>query len=176
VTARHGVGVLCLAFYGAHAAYYAVQARPLVNMLWMCHLASVLIAAGLLARVPSLNAVGVLWLLIGLPLWFLDLARGGAFHPTSTLTHVGGLAAGLWGARRLGFPAGAWWRAVLGMIALLLLSRAVTPPAENVNLAFAVWTGWEAVFPSHPLYVLALLVTSAGLFAAATPLLRRLAS
>jgi hypothetical protein len=35
----------------------------------------------------------------------------------------------------------------------MLLTRFVTPAADNVNLAFRVQGGWENVFPSYPLYL-----------------------
>jgi hypothetical protein len=32
------------------------------------------------------------------------------------------------------------------------LSRFITPPAANVNLAFSVYTGWERYFPTYRTY------------------------
>jgi len=165
---------LCFLFYGAHAAWYAAHGRPLANLLWACHLGTLLVGGGLLFSSAATNAVGVLWLCLGIPLWILDLRAGGELVPTSILTHLGGLAIGAWGVRRLGFPAYAALPAVAGLLALNLVSRQVTPPAENVNLAFAVWHGWEGYFPSHPLYIATLLAGSAVAFALLTPVLRRL--
>jgi hypothetical protein len=54
-------------------------------------------------------------------------------------------------------PRHAWWQAVLAFLALQQVCRWLTPPAANINLAFAVWQGWEARFPSYPAY-LAMLV------------------
>ena len=165
---------LCFLFYGAHAAWYAVHGRTLANMLWACHLGALLVGGGLLLSSATMNAVGLLWLCLGLPLWILDLVSGGELVPTSLLTHFGGLALGAWGVRRLGFPSYAALPAVAGLLVLNLVSRLVTPPAENVNLAFAVWRGWEGYFPSHPLYIAMLLAGSGVAFALLTPALRRL--
>ena len=68
-------------------------------------------------------------------------------------------------------------RLVLGglVLSLLLLSRLVTPPAANVNLAHQVWAGWEDLFPSYAVYFAVLLAGSAVLYAAIEALLRRLA-
>lgn len=164
----------CFLFYGCHAAWYAAHGRTLANMLWACHLGVLLVGAGVLLAFPTLNAVGVLWLCLGLPLWVLDVVSGGELVPTSLLTHLGGLMVGTWGVRRLGFPVYAAAPAVAGLLGLNLLSRLTTPPAENVNLAFAVWRGWEGYFPSHTVYIAVLLAASAAAFAVLTPALRRL--
>jgi hypothetical protein len=165
---------LCLFFYCGHAAWYAAHGQTLENMLWACHLGALLVGAGLLFTAPTLNAVGVLWLLLGVPLWLLDLLDGGELVPTSILTHFGGLALGLWGVRRLGFPPMAALPAAVGLYILNRLSWLLTAPAENVNLAFTVWPGWEHYFPSHRLYLATLLLLSAVVFGLLTPLLRRL--
>ena len=65
---------------------------------------------------------------------------------------------GLWGARRLGLAQGSWWRALAGLMGLQALTRLTAPAEGNVNLAFALWPGSEAVFPSYATYWLALLV------------------
>lgn len=172
--ARRAAAALCFLFYGAHAAYYATHGQSLANMLWACHLATLMIGIGLLSGVAWLNAVGLLWLCLGLPVWLLDITNGGRFLPTSTLTHVGGLIVGFWGLRQLGSPPPAGWLAAAGLLAVHLLSRAVTPPAENVNLAFAMWRGADRYFSSHTVYVSTLLAVSTATFAALNPLLRKL--
>ena len=84
-------------------------------------------------------AVGVCWVLFGLPIWLLDLATGGTLNPTSVFTHVGGPAVGILALRRLGWPAGVWWKASIAEAALLLLTRLVAPPERNINLVFAAF-------------------------------------
>ena len=105
---------------------------------------------------PVVVAVGVLWLLVGLPLWLLELAGGGEFIPTSLLTHVLGLVVGLVGVWRLGMPEGAWWKATLALLVLNQLCRWVTPVKANVNVAFAIHPGWDRWFSSHLAYILTL--------------------
>lgn len=155
------LGLLCLFAYAVHGWHY-VQRRQEANLLWFCHLAALAVGLGLLLRAPTLSAVGFLWLCVGTPLWLLDLASGGEVSVGSILTHGAGLGAGAFGLRRLGLPSGAWWKALVALVAVHALTRVVTPPAENVNLAFAVWTGWEPWFPSHLAYI-ALLTTVSGL-------------
>jgi hypothetical protein len=153
------IGLLGVAFYVGHAAYYLHAGLP-QNLLWGCHIASLLIAAGWILRSPATNGVGVLWLVYGVPMWLLFLATGGEFLPTTLLTHVGGTALGLWGLRWLGLPRGTWWKATAGLVALALLTRAIAPAEDNVNLAFAVQAGWEDSFRSFAVY--AALVNGGG--------------
>jgi len=49
------------------------------------------------------------------------------------------------------------WRWVLQQ-----LCRFTTPPQANVNLAHAVWSGWEEVFPSTIVYQIMLLAIGAA--------------
>lgn len=154
------LGGAALGCYMIHGAYQLYDGRP-EDLLWACHLAAALIGAGLLAASPAVNAVGTLWLCAGVPLWLLDLAGGAPFYPTSCLTHLVGLAIGLYACTRLGVPRGAWWMALAGLLALIGLSRALTPARANVNVAFAIYPGWETYFPSHPVYLMAMMLLAA---------------
>ncbi len=147
------LGALPVFFYAIHAGFWVVRGVP-ENALWTCHIASFLIGAGMIFLRPRLAAVGLLWVMMGLPLWILDLSAGGEFLPTSALTHVGAPATALFFFRRTAFPRGSWWRAVLVLGLLVLLTRLITPAEENVNLAHGIWKGWEGTFyHSHALYV-----------------------
>lgn len=167
------LGLLALALYGVVAGYKVYRGLS-EEMLWSCHLATAVIGVGLLAGWASWVTVGVLWLVIGVPLWLLDLAAGGEFTPPSVLTHVGGLAVGLVGLRQLGVPTGSWWKALLALAVLQQLCRWITPAPANVNVAFAVWAGWERWFPSFRVYLVFLFVVLGIVFFAAESLLRRL--
>jgi hypothetical protein len=90
-----------------------------IRALWACHVASLLAGLGILLRRSALVGVGVLWLLIGIPLWFVYLAIGEPFHPTSLLTHFGGFAVGCHGLRLLGMPRGLWLQSLVGLWVLL---------------------------------------------------------
>src|SRR3972149_3134011 len=90
------LGCLSLVFYAVHAGYHVFDGHP-ENGLWMCHVAAVLVGVGLIARSAAANAIGVLCLLVGLPLWVLDLVGGDRFLPTSLLADVGALVIGLAG-------------------------------------------------------------------------------
>ncbi len=109
------------------------------SALWACHLASLLVGAGILLRRAGFVAIGVLWLLVGIPMWFVYLSIGGPFRPASALTHLGGLAVGCLGLAAFGMPRQMWWKAMAGLLILLGVSRWVSPPALNVNLSFHVY-------------------------------------
>lgn len=142
------LGVLALCYFALHAANYARQGR-VHEVLWNCTLSNAVIGLGLLclARLPV--AIGVTWLCMGNLAWLADVLFGGEFFVTSLFTHVGGLVVGVLGVAELGWPKAAWLWATLGMLALQQLSRLVTPPAANVNLAFSIYSGWEKVYPSY---------------------------
>jgi hypothetical protein len=141
----------------AHAVVLARNGLPeLWHLLWSCHLATATLALGLLFGWRSLAWAGFLFhLAIGLPSWLVAVVttKGtfGAVHldalllVTSIAVHLLPLVAGfaIFGIARppRAAIAGAWAIQVLP----ILISRAVTPPALNVNLAFAPWpaaAGW----------------------------------
>ena len=103
---RRMLAVAAVMFYVIHAFVHLRRGEP-YDLLWGCHLAVLLVAAGLWLRNATSNAVGLLWSCFGLPIWLIDTFTGGEFMPTATLTHVGGLAIGIAGVRLLGFPRGA---------------------------------------------------------------------
>jgi hypothetical protein len=158
------LGLFGVLAYGVHAAHY-VPRRQEENLLWFCHLAALGIGIALLVRSPTLNAIGLLWLTVGTPCWFLYLAGGGPLLVGAALTHSA-LLVSIFGVRQLGWPRDAWWKALLALAGVFGLTRLVTPPAANVNLAFAIWPGWERFFPSHPAYLLFLTAVSAVVFLA----------
>jgi hypothetical protein len=169
--AHVAAGLLAIFFYVVRAGLYLAAGEP-QNMLWSCHMACLFVGFGLLRPSAALNAIGLLWAIIGLPLWLLDIATGGRFVSASLLTHFGALALGGLGVRMLGWPEGMWWKAILPLAGLQGVTRVVCPPDGNVNLAFAVWPGWERHFPSHGLYLLFLYGLAAAVFFVTGLLLR----
>ncbi len=165
-------GLAALGCYAIHAGFHILSGRP-EEALWMCHLGAALVGIGLLRASATASGIGTLFLCMGTPLWVAYLAGGGEFYPTSCFPHLGGLAIGLYGVRRLGLPSGSWWKAVAALVVLILLCRLVTPPHANVNVAFAIYPGWEKVFPSHPVYLGTMIVLAAGYFIFFEYVLRR---
>jgi hypothetical protein len=176
LAALRAAGVAALGCYAVHATERVLSGWP-EDLLWACHLGTVLIGVGLVgfdrrAGAPLLM-IGLCWLAFGTPLWLLDVCSGGELVKTSLFTHVGGPLIGLYGARHVPAPRGMWWRASLALLALQGLCRLVTPPASNVNLSFAVASGWESMFPSFPLYAAMLTALGAASFWLCEALLRR---
>jgi hypothetical protein len=165
-------GFGALGCYAVHGGFHLLNGRP-AELLWMCHLGAAIVGVGLLRSSPTLNGIGTLFLCVGTPLWVMYLAGGGEFYPTSCLPHIGGLAIGLYGVRRLGLCAGVWWQAVLSLIALILICRLVTPPEANINVAFAVYPGLEKTFPSHLVYLATMMALAAAYFLICENALRR---
>jgi hypothetical protein len=178
------LGALAIAFYAIHGLDQLRNHEP-EDLLWACHVACLIIGLGCVAypedparsslRETARSAIGIglSWLSVGIPLWVLDLATGGSFIPSSVLTHVGGLTIGAIALKQVGWPRRVWVKSVLAQCALMVLTRLVTPPRANVNLAFSVWQGWERYFPSYAAYFALLFVASALSFAAVEMAMRR---
>ena len=161
---RLGAGALAIWLFTA-----GVQAcrHDLAHLAWGCYIALLWIAGGCLRRNALANAIGTLWLCAGFPLWVVDLAQGDVATAVSTATHLGGLCLGLAAAARLGMPRGAWWKA-LGLTWLVQqLTLRLLPAAGDVNMAFAIWPGWERRFPSYLLFWAALMGYCGVVFLAA---------
>lgn len=156
----------------AAAACYAVHLVALGQIdkwshgLWMCHLASLLIAVGCVRGRPTWVACGVLWTGFGTPLWVFQTIRApNWFMPTSVLTHVVCPVLGLMALRRMGWPRHAWWKATLGIVVLQPPTWWLTPADQNINFAFRIQSGFEAMFAhSHLLFLVVSIGTCAALF------------
>jgi len=145
-------GTLAIGGYCIHALFHISRGEP-ENLLWVCHLAALLVGIGLIARSKTVAGIGTIVLCMGTPLWLFDLSQGSEFMPTSLGTHALGLAIGLYGVRVLGVERGTWWKAVVFTVLLIAVSRLATPAASNVNLAFAIPPGMDRYFSSHLAYL-----------------------
>lgn len=155
-------GLAALVFYALHVVWHVTHGAHW-DLFWVCNVSMPLLAFGCFVAHARLCVASVLILSYGTPMWVLDLATGGVLVPTSLLTHLGGLAAGILAVRRLGWPPGAWRFGCLVTLAVLAITRVVTPAGPNVNLAFRVHDGWERWFPHHSVY-LAMMWTGSALW------------
>ncbi len=171
--ARSGVALLALVFYGAHASTYLYRGEP-QGLLWACHVATLLIGAGALLDAARPACIGLCWVIVGSGMWIVDLLFGDSFMPTSLLTHVGGFFLGVFTVRRLGWPRGSFLWAGLWVALLQVVTRFLTPPATNINLAFAIFPGVRRFFPSFPIYAVCNLLFGVSLFYLIERLARRL--
>ncbi|AUX43364.1 uncharacterized protein SOCE26_048120 [Sorangium cellulosum] len=153
-------GLAAVAFL-VHGGNHVRRGSP-YDLLWMCNVAPLLLAAGCFLARPGLAAVAALWLAFGTPMWALDVATGSGVILTTFLPHVLCPIVAALAVRELGLPRLAWLKATAAMLALVALTRAVTPPGPNVNLAHRVWAGWEAAFPRYDQYF-ALMLAGAAL-------------
>lgn len=157
------VGALALAGLAVHGANHVLSGTPL-DLLWACNVATLLLAGACFFESPRLVAIATMWLCFGTPMWILDLATGGVVMWTSSLTHFGALGLGLYATWRLGVPHKTWAWATAGLVGVMLVTRYATPPALNINLAHAVWAGWESTFPRYDVYFAAVVSGFAATF------------
>jgi hypothetical protein len=165
------LGLLPLAFYAAHFWYYATEEfssahRGTDNMLWMCHVSNVTLAVGLLFDLKWLARLSVIWLIPGLPLWLLEVVVHGGWIATSFLTHIGGLIIGLVAMRWIRADGWSWLYALVWYLFIQQLTRMVTSneyPYWNVNVAHAVYKGYENDLDYWLFWVITTLMATAGL-------------
>jgi hypothetical protein len=156
------LGLLGGLFWGAHALDSVLLGQS-ADLLWMCNLGGLLLAVGLGQGAPRLVALSASWMVLGVPLWALDVLLTGQTRPSSVLSHLGGLALALFGVTWLGWPPRTWIAASLALVGLLLLCRALTPSEANVNLVFEVWPLLQGRI-GHGLYLALLGGLAAGVF------------
>ena len=151
--------LLLLAALGLHALNLA-RTTSLAELLWSCHVATTIMALGVLFRARV--AVATAWLFhlsIGLPAWLVEVVvtRGtfgaatvdAALVLTSVLLHLLPIVVGAFWLRRDGFRL-TWREMLLAWLiqaALIPLSRPFTPPEFNINLAHGIWPAMSHTFP-----------------------------
>ncbi len=173
VGGKQWLGAALLLALVAHA--WSLGHPNLPHMLWSCHVASAVLAVGILFNLRSVVAAGFLFHLgIGFPAWLIEMivTKGTFGSPvlvghilvTSSLVHVLPLIAGaivLHPLRdvlpRSSIPFA--WAIQLGM---LPISRWLTPPPLNVNLAHTVWTPLQQSFPRLRVFHLAISAACLG--------------
>ena len=130
-------------------------------MLWMCNIGNLILAVGLFFANPRLIRVSALWMIPGLVVWFIYVVSAWGVFFSSTLAHVGGILIGLIALKRVGMDSHGWLYALAWYFAVQVLSRFLTPPALNVNLAHAIDPGWQLTFNSYWKFWLVLSATTA---------------
>jgi hypothetical protein len=159
------MGTVALLFFVVHEAVYVYRGQP-ENGLWSCNVAVLAVGFGLLIPSPIMNAVGAFWLTAGLPIWIYYVFTGGDAVVTTFLSHLGGLALGYAGMKRLGVPRSTRYVSVAALFALILISRPLNSPLENINFSYGIYSGLENVFPSYWVFMLALGIVFSAVFAA----------
>jgi hypothetical protein len=148
-----------------------LQTGLLPEMLWACHLATLLTAAGLLLRRPTWVVTGGLFhLAVGLPGWLLETLLNGT-TPSSLALHLATPAIGVWAARRHGVPGGVPFAGTALWLGSQGLGR-LCDPALNVNVAWHPYGVFPAGFPTWGSHLLNLGIVSSLLAAVSTGMRR----
>jgi hypothetical protein len=137
-----------MVFFFAQAVHYW-GINQLGHMLWMCNIGDLLLAIGLFLKKPVLIRIACLWMVPGLAIWirFVVLEWGVFF--SSVLAHVGGILVGAVALKRVGMDGRSWLFAFGWGLLIQILSRLLTAPDLNVNLAHRIQPGFEQVFASY---------------------------
>jgi len=154
------LGILPLLFFLGQGVHYW-RIDQLGHMLWMCNVGNLVLALGLFLEKPLLVRVAAIWTIPGLIIWFFYVVLAWGVFFTSTLAHVGGIAVAAVALKTYRMDRNSWRYAFGWSLLVQLLSRFVTAPELNVNLAHSVQPGFERTFPSYWMFWLALTTASA---------------
>ena len=141
------LGLLPLIFFLAQVAHYA-RYGGLGNLAWMCNVGNLLLAIGLFLNHKELIRAAAIWTIPGLGIWFWFVWLNGSTPLSSTLAHVGGVIVGMIVLRRVRMDRIAWLYALAWYLFMQLVSRNVTSPDLNANVAHHIQAGWENSFSS----------------------------
>ena len=128
------LGLLPLGFFLARLVVLW-QKGVLPDILWVCNLASLGLALGLLFEEPRVVRPAVLLLALGFPFWLAFVLGTNTYEVTSILNHAGSLAVGLLALATVRVAGRAWLHAFLAFFVIQQASRLLTPPDLNVNTA-----------------------------------------
>ena len=154
------LGILPLLFFIAQGVHYW-RIHQLGHMLWMCNIGNLVLALGLFFEKPLLVRVAAIWTIPGLFIWFFYVVLAWGVFFTSTLAHVGGITVAAIALKTYRMDRNSWRYAFGWSLLVQLVSRFVTAPELNVNLAHTVQPGFERTFPSYWMFWLALTIATA---------------
>jgi hypothetical protein len=142
------LGIFPLLFFLLQGIHYW-RIGQLGNMLWMCNVGNLMLAFGLFFENAMLIRVAVLWMIPGLAVWFVYVVWAWGVFFSSMLAHVGGIVVGILALKKVGMDSTAWLYALGWYFFAQLVSRFLTEPSLNVNVAHAVDPGWQLTFSSY---------------------------
>ena len=149
------LGLLPLLFFVLQGSHYW-RINELGHMLWMCNIGNLLLALGLFLNQKVLIRVAIIWTIPGLFIWFIFVVLPWGVFFSSILAHVGGIIVALVVLKRIGMDRRSWLYALVWYLGIQLLSRLITPPALNVNLAHRMQASWEHTFTAYWQFLLTL--------------------
>src|SRR4026207_724353 len=142
------LGVLPVIFFLAQAVHYW-RINQLGHLFWMCNIGNLLLALGLFLEKPVVVRLAAIWTIPGLIVWIIYVVLAWGVFLSSTLAHVGGLIVAVFALSMVRMDRTAWRWAFGWYLVVQLLSRFLTAPELNVNLAHAVQPGWDRTFHSY---------------------------
>src|SRR5947207_8133170 len=142
------LGFLPLIFFLAQVVHYW-RYGGLGNLAWMCNVGNLLLAIGLFLNHKELIRASAIWTIPGLGIWFWYVWLTGSTGFSSTLAHVGGVIVGMFVLSRVRMDHIAWLYAFVWYLFMQLVSRLVTAPEVNANVAHHIQPGWETIFSSY---------------------------
>lgn len=158
------LGLLPLTLFMAQAIHYW-RFGGLGNLAWMCNVGNLLLAIGLFLNHRELIRAAAIWTIPGLVVWFWYVWLNGSTAWSSTAAHLGGLLVGLGVLRRVCMDRTAWIFAFAWYLFMQIVSRLLTSPELNVNVAHRIQPGWESAFGSFwKFWLVMTLVTAVGLW------------
>jgi len=128
----------------AHAFVAKLPFGLLPEMFWACHVATSILAVGILLQKKELIIFGFSFHL-GAGMWgyFFDIVATGTTTWTSFLVHLSPLAIGYTEVRRSGLPRWAPWVSLGFLILMMTFAYHFTPVDLNINLAHRAWAPVE---------------------------------
>jgi hypothetical protein len=142
------LGFIPLCFFIAHFIHHLNEGHP-GYILWLCNLNNLLLALGVFTGWKLLMRIGILWLIPALPLWIIESWMYADWPITSILSHIGALTFGLLLLPRIGMTKNVWIAALIYALLVQQLTRLITSPKLNVNVAFDSYMGWNEIFPHY---------------------------
>lgn len=128
------MALLPLIFFSLHLVHHYKQRAP-SNMLWMCNISNFTLCLGLLLGISLVIRVSVLWLVVGFPLWIIDLLQFGQTPLTTFFVHIGGGFVGLYALKHIKFEKNIWAYAFGWYLIVQQFCRMYTLSSLNINLA-----------------------------------------
>jgi len=167
------LGLLPVLFFIAQAIHYR-RIDQLGQMLWMCNIGNLLLAAGLLFEQVILIRAAVLWMIPGLFVWLLYVVFAWGVFFSSTLAHVGGMIVSLIAIRKVRMNREGWLYGLAWFFVMQVLARFFTRTEFNVNVAHSIEAGWQRTFSSYWKFWTALAVLATAIMWALGKLLWKL--
>jgi hypothetical protein len=158
------MGALPLIFFLAQLIHYWREGG-IANMLWMCNIGNLALAIGIFAGHRELIRLSAIWMIPGLALWFVYVFLPSGLLFTSSLAHIGGFVVAIIALRKVRVDRRAWVYAFVWYLIMQVISRIVTSPDANVNVAHRIQPGWDSTFGSYwAFWPLMTLVVAVGLW------------